>query len=385
MGGILEKPSFERPSRARIRVLHVLEGIDVGGAESQVLAILTRLPRERFQVMVAWLGGRGEMEPDFRAAGIPTAALRMRSILDPDAVGRLLTVIRRFRPHLIHSHLIRADILAGVTGRLSRVKAVISTKHVENGARHHPLRALGARAVAALAGEVVVISDALAAFYGSRRRGRPRKISYGYEPRRGPNTPPRAGREEIIAELGLPADASLATMIGPLLPRKGLGDLLRAASLLKDGFPLAHLLLVGRGEQRRRLQALVRTLDIEDTVHFLGFRRDVDRILSGSDLLVLPSRWEGFGLVLLEAMNQGLPVVGTRRGAIPEVVRDGETGLLVPPGDPDSLATALSRLLGNPERAVERGRAGRTRLRREFDLDRAVEAHRAMYEELAAR
>ena len=368
-------------------MLHVLDGIDVGGAEAQVLSVLTRLPRDRFEVMVAWLRGRGEMEPEFRAAGIPTAALRMKGILDPDLAGRLLTVIRGFKPHLIHSHLIHADLLAGLTGRLSRVKAIVSTKHIENGALHHPLRGLGARAVAALSDEVVVISDALAAFYGGRHGAtdRLRKISYGYEPRRGPNAPPRTGREGIVEELGLPPEVSLVTMIGSLTPRKGLADLLHAASLVKDGFPSAHFLLVGRGEQRRKLQTMVRTLDIEDTVHFLGFRRDVRRILSGSDLLVLPSRWEGFGLVLLEAMNEGLPVVGTRRGAIPEVVRDGETGLLVPPGDPDSLATALSRLLGDPERAVEMGRAGRSRLRREFDLDRAVTAHRELYEELAAR
>ena len=111
-------------------------------------------------------------------------------------------------------------------------------------------------------------------------------------------------------------------------------------------------------------------------------RSETDRLLAAADLFVLPSLWEGFGLVLLEAMNAGLPVVGTRRGAIPEVVRDGETGLLVPPKDPEALATALIRLLCHPDRARTMGRLGLSRLRREFDLDRAVRAHDDLYVEL---
>jgi glycosyltransferase involved in cell wall biosynthesis len=134
-----------------------------------------------------------------------------------------------------------------------------------------------------------------------------------------------------------------------------------------------------------RLREVVNVLDLRPVVRFTGFRRDIRRILEGSDLMVLPSHWEGFGLVLLEAMEAGIPVVGTRVGAIPEVVAEDETGLIVPPRDADALATALVRLLENPARAREMGQAGRSRLENVFPMERAIRAHEDLYAELLAR
>jgi glycosyltransferase involved in cell wall biosynthesis len=131
-----------------------------------------------------------------------------------------------------------------------------------------------------------------------------------------------------------------------------------------------------------KLRELVALLGLEPYVRFAGFRRDIQRLLAGSDVMVLPSHWEGFGLVLLEAMEAGIPVVATRVGAIPEVVAEGETGLIVPPRDPDALAAAMARLLGNPDTARKMGAAGRRRLETVFTMERAVRAHEDLYEEL---
>ncbi|MEN8150087.1 MAG: glycosyltransferase, partial [Planctomycetota bacterium] len=174
----------------------------------------------------------------------------------------------------------------------------------------------------------------------------------------------------------------LLACVARLTKQKGLFDLLKAMSRLREAAPEARLLLVGRGELLPKLREAVDLLGLRPFVRFTGFRRDIRRILSGSDLMVLPSHWEGFGLVLLEAMEAGIPVVGTRVGAIPEVVADGETGIIVPPHDPDALATGLVRLLRNPETAVAMGEAGRRRLAEEFGMRKAVEAHENLYEEL---
>jgi glycosyltransferase involved in cell wall biosynthesis len=142
---------------------------------------------------------------------------------------------------------------------------------------------------------------------------------------------------------------------------------------------------VGRGELGLRLAEQVKLLGLESVVRFAGFRRDVSRILRGSDLMVLPSHWEGFGMVLLEAMEVGIPVVGTRVGAIPEVVAEGETGIIVPPRDPDALATGLVRMLRHPGKAREMGHAGQRRLAEVFGIEKAVSAHEDLYRELIER
>jgi glycosyltransferase involved in cell wall biosynthesis len=369
-------------TRTRIRILNVLDTLDVGGAEAQMLAVLSRLPTDRYEVRVAWLRGRGELAPRFREAGIPATALRMHNLVDPMLHARTGALFREFRPHVVHTHLFNADLLAGLTARLLRVPVVVTTRHLEEKQLLSAPAAILSRRLLSIFDRVVVISNAVGDSLPQTRRltnGHLRRIPYGYPPRKG-----LPGHEEngLRKELGLPEDSRLVTMVGSLTRRKGVGDLLRAASLIRDAVPRARFLLVGRGEQRRELEDTARLLDLADSVRFLGFRRDVKRILAGSDLLALPSHWEGFGLVLLEAMNAGLPIIGTRRGAIPEVVLDGETGILVPPRDPESLATALIRLLCHPEEARSMGRAGLTRLRREFDMDRAVKAHDELYVEV---
>ncbi len=367
---------------SKIRILQILDTLDVGGAEAQMLAVLSRLPSDRYEVRVAWLRGRGELAPEFNAAGIRTFRLRMHSPVEPDLAARVLRVLRSFRPHIVHTHLFLADLVGGLLSRLSEVPVLVTTRHIEEEALRSPVSAFAARRLVGVFDRVVVVSNAVARFLSKTlglRDDRMRLIPYGFPPRKGL---PENGQNGLRAALGLPPDSRLVTMVGSLTRRKGVDDLLRAASLIRDAVPQARFLLVGRGDRRRELEEIARLLDLKETVRFLGFRRDVQEILAGSDLLVLPSHWEGFGLVLLEAMNAGLPVVGTRRGAIPEVIQDGETGLLVPPKDPEALATALIRLLRHPDRARAMGRLGLSRLRREFDMDRAVKAHDDLYVEL---
>jgi glycosyltransferase involved in cell wall biosynthesis len=145
------------------------------------------------------------------------------------------------------------------------------------------------------------------------------------------------------------------------------------------------LLVVGGdpfGRGREQLVALAEELEIDHRTHFLGIRDDVPDLLGAADLFVLPSRWEGLGLVFLEAMAVGLPVVATRISAVPEVVQDGETGWLVPAGDPASLATALLTALDDPAERRRRGAAGRVRLEQRFGLERMLDETLAVYDEV---
>jgi len=369
-----------------IRVLHIVTTLDIGGAEAQIRDVVTRLDRSRFEPVVVWLKGVGEMAPEFEAAGVPAVNLSMESRLY--RLAPAIQLMRKFRPHVVHTHLGKADVVGALTARSTGVPVLVSTKHNEDAYLRYPPVGVVAHGIARMADRVVVISDAVGRFL--RRNlllpeSHMRRIRYGF-----PANGRRAGTDPLVSvelkrELGLEPRAMLVTCVARLTQQKGLIDLLRAMSRLREAAPDARLLIVGRGELSAKLRGVVDLLGLRSAVRFLGFRRDIRHILKGSDLLVLPSHWEGFGLVLLEAMEAGIPVVGTRVGAIPEVVTDGETGLIVTPRDPDALATGLVRLLRHPDVAAEMGLAGRRRLTEVFGMKKAVTAHEDLYKELLGR
>lgn len=369
-----------------IRVLHIVTTLDIGGAEAQIRDVVTRLDRERFLPVIAWLKGVGEMAEQFEAAGVRTVNLRMERRMA--RLGVAIGLMRSFRPHVVHTHLGKADVVGAFAARFAGVPVLVSTKHNEDDYLKYPPVALAAHGIARMADRVVVISDAVGRFLEKKLRLSPEQITrirYGY-----PANGRRAGTDPLISvelkrELGLDPGSMLVTCVARLTKQKGLLDLLKAMSKLREAAPEARLLLVGRGEMGPKLHEVVDLLGLKPFVRFLGFRRDIGRILRGSDLMVLPSHWEGFGLVLLEAMEAGIPVVGTRVGAIPEVLAEGETGIIVPPHDPDALATGLVHLLRHPETAVAMGNAGRRRLTEVFGMRKAVKAHEDLYEELLRR
>jgi glycosyltransferase involved in cell wall biosynthesis len=206
----------------------------------------------------------------------------------------------------------------------------------------------------------------------------------------------RPGVRERVRRLfgGDPEDRVIGSVGRLDEPKKGLAVFLRAAGRLArdmqdtqktgDGAKL-RFVLVGAGPARPRLEALARAEGIDRLTTFMGERRDVSDLMEGFDLFVQPSLWEGFGVTVLEAMAAGLPIVASRVGGIPEIVREGETGSLVPPGDERALAEECRRLLREPELACRMGAAGRARLEESFDIDRLVDETATLYRDLLAR
>ncbi len=188
-------------------------------------------------------------------------------------------------------------------------------------------------------------------------------------------------------ELGIGKDRLVVGMISRLDPLKGQDTLIRAIAALQKDFPNLTLLLTGEGSVRDRwycehLEGLAKELCPPGTVIFTGIRDDIDRIMNAVDVAALPSRDEGFGLMLVEAMASGKPVVASAVGGIPEVIEDGVTGLLVPPEDSLALAKALKTLLSNQNLRITMGRAGKKRAERLFNLKTQVESIQNIYQEL---
>jgi glycosyltransferase involved in cell wall biosynthesis len=378
---IAESPS----ARRRIRVLQVITSLDRGGAENHLLALSTHADRTAFEFEIALLRGDGELVPVFRQAGIPVHVVKARSRFDPFAVARLVKLLKHGNYDIVHSHLFRADIFAGlaVAQLGEHAPLLVSTRHNDDRFFLNPFVGIAHYVISARQDLIIAISDHIARFTvtrGVRHPARVRRVYHGIEPTV-TEALERDG-QRIRAELGLgPADF-LVGNVGRLAPQKGQRHLIAAMPLLLERVPRAHLVIAGDGDLKEYLREVSVEVGVAERVHVLGPRRDVPALMHALDVFAMPSIWEGFGLVLLEAMAAGRPIVASRVATIPEVVVDGSTGVLVPAGDPAALAEALVSLAEVPDLARAYGQAGRERLRTHFSIDKMVGDTALLYREL---
>jgi glycosyltransferase involved in cell wall biosynthesis len=368
-----------------IRVLHVITSMERGGAENHLLALLQHGNRAAFSFEAAVLSGEGELVPALRATGVPVHLLRARGRLDYGAVLQLVRLLRSGRFDIVHSHLFRADLYAGLAVAQLREQRplLVSTRHNDDRFFLNPFVGMVHYVLSGRQDLIIAISDHVARFTiarGVRDAARVRRVYHGLET---PDTSEleRAGLA-IRASLGVRPEDFLVGNVGRLTPQKGQRHLIEAMPYLLERVPGSHAVIAGGGELLEYLNDLAAELGVGERVHVLGARRDVPALMHALDAFAMPSIWEGFGLVLLEAMAAGLPIVASRVATIPEVVLDGETGLLVQASDEVALASALAMLAGNRALRERLGQAGRERLRRQFSLDKMVGDTELLYREL---
>nr|MCU0514450.1 glycosyltransferase [Anaerolineae bacterium] len=329
-----------------------------------------------------------EMLAEAARRQIPAEVLLIRSDLDPTVSLRLRGRLRAWQPDIVHTHLIHADLFGLAAAKLAGVKVILSGRHNDDSFRYHPaVRALNRLLWRGFSGGIA-ISDALRQFT-TGIEGAPahkvRVVTYGFEYTPPPPADLAQARADLLGRHSLPPEALLVGLACRLVEQKGVTYALRAFSQVAADFPAAHLLIAGDGELRPLLAAEATALRLAERVHFLGWQDDVPRLLAGLDVFLMPSLWEGFGLVLLEAMSKRLPVIASAVSAIPEVVEHGVTGLLVPPADPDALAQALRVLLPDRSLRAYLGLNGEDRLDRLFSAARMAEETIAVYEDFLTR
>lgn len=371
------------PDARRRRLLLLTTELLPAGAERVVHDLAVGLDPARWQVVVGSLrspgGEHGAVADALVARGIHVVPLRLRAKLDlPRALG-LLGLLRRFRPHLLHAHLFHANLAARLLGRPGGTR-VISTHHVVE-RRRLPARFLLERLTAGLDDATVCVSEAVARFAHAQlgaRADRLRVIVDGVDLDRFAAREPGPAR----AALGLPATGLLVGGVGRLDPQKGWDVLLRATPGLFQAHPGLRVVIAGQGPEEGPLRRLAGQLGLLERVSFLGWRPDPERVLAALDLVAIPSRWEGFGLVAAEALAAGRPVVASAVDSLPEVL--GEAAALVPPNDPAALGQALAALLADPARRAALAAAGPSRAAR-FGLPAMLAAYQELYEELLRR
>lgn len=373
----------------KARICHITKATGVAGSEKHLLMLLRGLDRAKYQVKLVLLVERDKPLDDyvlrFEEVGVQVKRVLIGGDIDPLLVWRLYRLLREGKYDLIHSHLIHADLYGTLAAKLAGVPIIVSTKHNENVFRRHPFYAFLDRTAARFADKIITISDSLKRFAVEVEGLDAEKIvriHYGLGLTHASTSD--TARPSLRAELGIGRDSPLAAIVARLIPQKGHVYLLHAFRRVLGALPEARLLVVGEGYLREELESLAEELGVASKVIFTGFCGNVSRIMDGIDLFVLSSLWEGFGLVLLEAMAASKPIVATMVSAIPEIVLDGETGILVPPNDPELMAEGITKLLTQPTLARQMGCRGKQRLEREFSAQKMIAATEVLYDDLVA-
>jgi len=303
------------------------------------------------------------LENHARGSGIAVHPLRIRSEVDLVFFFRLFFAIRRIRPQILAFNTPKAILLGTLASRFSSVRARIIFRRV-----NFPLRKGIFTFIKYTWGIdcVIAISESirLQMQIGGLPSSKIRTIYEGIDL----SLAPRLNR----AETRQPGKPAVAGTVAHLSPEKGLKYLIEAASLIPEVQKRLRFVVVGDGECLKELEQLVESKGLPGIFKFAGFHSDTFQYMRSFDIFVLPSLSEGLSSAILEAMASSLPIVATRVGGIPELVTDGENGLLVAPADPAALALAIQRLAENPGESIQMGLRGRERMEKQFTLERKI-------------
>jgi len=364
-----------------MKILHVFKITGISGSENHLLTLLPRLAERDLEVVVILMVEPGNPVTEFsqvlEKSGIRIFRVIIGFHISLPAFLKIKGIIKEEMPDIVHTHLIHGDFYGTLAARQVGIKIIITSKHNDDNFRRMRLIRYLNRYFNRRAEKVIVISSALEHFCIEFEHVDPGKIEvirYGLD-----DFSSKLGVRDLREKLGYQPEGILFGIIARLTDQKGHIYLLKAFKKVNAKYPRAKLLIVGSGELSVKLEEMVSELNLNNQVKFTGRREDTADIYHALDVFVHPSIWEGFGLVFLEAMSFSLPIVATRVSAIPEVVKDGETGILVSPKNITDLAEAMVWMIENPARRVKMGRLGKNRVDRVFPVDKMVDKIIAIY------
>jgi glycosyltransferase involved in cell wall biosynthesis len=355
-----------------MNVLHVQKVAGISGSEAHLLQLLPDLKQRGWEIRFLMLHeqepGAWEFARELEAGGVPVDSIPMHTDVDPGTFVRVLAYLLNHRPTILHTHLVHADAYGQTAGTLAGVPVRLSTKHGFNEFREGRLFALGDRTLGALAHRQIAISRGLARYLAETEGfAEPGFEIVHYGIAAGPEPAPYTGDEPRFL------------CVGRLIPIKGHVVLLRAFRRVLDERPDARLDLAGRGPLEHGLKDLARELGLGEAVRFLGHVTPIQTAVEQSFAVVVPSLGEGFGMVALEAMERARPVIAAAIGGLEDLVRAGETGLLVRAGEAEPLAQAMLELASDPARAAAMGLEARRRAIERFPEFRCTERTEEVY------
>lgn len=357
----------------RLRILHIIPNFGPGGAERLVVDLMEAMDKERFEVAAVSLYPPSDtiLEKEIEQKGLNVFFLHKRKGLDLKIVPSLFQVILSFRPHVVHTHryALRYAFLPTLLGRVPiRVHTLHNVAQNEVDAVGKWVHRLAFRWLGVVPVSISsAVAETVKMLYGSSLNT---PVIYNGIP---------TSRFLSVRLATIPREKLRLLHIGRFAPQKNHLLLLEGYARALAEYPSMELWLVGDGSLQEEVEKQVQLKGLQEYVKFLGLRKDIPELMNQSDVLLLPSDWEGVPLVVLEAMTAGKPIIATQVGGVPELVEEGVTGLLVPPRDPDALAAAILRLAREPKLIEQMGQAGRRRALERFDIHRTAGAYEELY------
>lgn len=364
------------------KVILLITGLNYGGAETQLINLATRLKKHGWDVRVVSMLPPQAFTEELEAAGIPFATLKMRrGVPDPRAVIRLVKILRQWRPHIVHSHMVHANLLARITRIFYNVPVVISTAHnINEGGRW---REIAYRLTDFLADLTTNVSRAAVNRYiqvGAAPKNKIIFVPNGIDTNRYRFN--QSERLRLRDELRV-AEKFVWLAVGRFEEAKDYPNMMQALKKVISERSDVVLLIAGQGTLFEDIKGMAHSFGLDKNVEFLCVRRDIPELMSAADAYVMSSAWEGLPMVLLEAAACELPVVATDVGGNSEIVIHGSNGYIVPPRDPEALAAAMLKMMSlSEDERKAMGRAGRAHIEANYSLDRVVDQWERLYRDL---
>ncbi len=364
-----------------IKVIHVLGTVIIGGAELSVYNVLNSWCNKKFYQEILYTREISGKRVAFNDIGIKTTPLNWKSERDFYKILELSSYFRSAKPHIVHTHLITGNYWVVIAARLAKVPIVIETIHDEShfSKKGIILHRFFRRLLSSLFDKTICVSFGVKKYLETYLKCSNRDYQIIYNGLQDFTVNPELDLNKYKQSLNVADNKRIFLTIANLRPfKKGYEVYIEALSLLEtETVKQIKVLIAGdkdsdHPEFFNDLKKKIYDLSLVDFFEFLGNRTDINELVSVSDIFVMPSMYEGGPLVVLEAMRGSKLVIATRTGAVPEYVIDGETGLIVEPGDSEALAAAIERILDNPASWVEMGEKGKKRFLEHFTVDKTV-------------
>lgn len=363
----------------RIEIWFIIGQLPTGGTERTLVDLANGLDKTRFSVTVWTIKDCGELIGEFDN-NVSYKSLNATGKTDILAPVRFVSTVRRGTPDILQSFLYYDNLLARLTGVICwNTQIITGVRAIPN---DPPLLRRVSERISFRLSDVIVSNSRSGADYVIKRGAESKKVKVI---RNGRNILKYMNGEatiDLYQELDLRQDDPIIGTVGRLVERKGHYDLLEAWPSVLESYPQAQLLLVGDGEERKGLEQRTRNLDCEKSVTFAGLRDDVPDLLDLLDIFVFPSHYEGLPGALLEAMIAGLPIIATPVDGNSELIKNGVTGLFVPPQDSRELAEQLIALLSDPDLQRQLGTAANEHAKKEFAIEKMVSEFTELYDHL---
>lgn len=363
----------------KIKILYLNYSYDIGGIETWIRNACALLPQDRFETAVCSLSDCPVLAGEFKAMGVPLHVMRKKEGIDYSLIFRLKGLCGAAGVDVLHTHNAAQWFYGTFAAMGGRMVSLVHTQHSVPGDKPSRLP-IALKCLASRTRAVVSVAGCVSRYLSSSvglQESDIRLIHNGIGTERYDG---RVRKETAREMLGIPKDRLTIGAIGRFVPIEDQGNLLSAFKAVADILPGVQFVLAGDGPLQGELARCAWSLGIGEKVFFLGGQCDVPQILAALDVFVLSSLREGLPMTLLEAMASGLPSVVTEVGGNGEVMRDGETGCLVPPSNARALAGALRSVLADPDKRARYGRAARARVQEEFTLKKMIREYSYLYE-----